>query len=490
LRYIAAYDLGTSGLKLSLIDDFGHAHTCQYAPYSLLECSSAFAEQNPTDYWNAVCVTTKRMLEQGSIAASDISAVVFCTQWKAIIPTDAQGNALANAIIWLDHRALEQAQRLNVMLGTSVYIGSDYLSKIMWLKENRPDIWERTACVMDAGCYLKYKACGTITCDLTSHFTRSFSALEQRQIDDVMRLADISADKFPPLVSPEDIVGFISRRAARETGLAEGTPVMGGCGDIPAITLGIGAAYPGSAHIYMGSSGWFAATCSCDSFWPGTRLSNLAKDTSIRFHGLESVGLSARWIADVLYGDYGRPVETSGIRRMQQEIERIAAGSDGLFALPSLRGENPPLSANVYASFVNLRACHTRAHIARAMLESICFYMRLFRDDYEAWSGMRLHEIAVCGGCADNPDWMRMMSDVLGTTIRVPVENGFTGARGGALFALKGLGADVDPARWTQRVDSFIEYRPDLNRAKEYERLYPKFRLVLGSMTALHQTLN
>lgn len=490
MRFIAAYDLGTSGLKLSVIDERGHARASRYAPYPLLERAARFAEQDPADYWKAVCGTTRSMLGSGCVAARDIAAVIFCAQWKAVIPTDAQGDALANGIIWLDHRAGEQARRLNAMLGESAYNGSDYLPKIMWLKENRPDIWERTACVMDAGCYLKFRASGAVACDLTSHFTRSFDAAEQRRLDEVMRLAGIPADRFPPLASPEDIVGRVSRSAAKETGLAEGTPVMGGCGDIPAIALGAGAARPGSTHIYMGSSGWFAATCARDDCWPGTRVSNLTKDANIRFQGLESVGLCARWISETLYRGGGRSAGAGGIERMQEEIRRVAAGSDGLYALPSLRGENPPLPEEIGAAFVNLRAHHTRAHMARAMLESVCCCMRLYRDDYEAWSGTRPGEIVACGGCADNPVWMQTMADVLDATVRVPAENGFTGARGGALFALRGLGVQADAAGWTQCGGASAAYRPDPGRAEEYARLYPKFRAVLESMGALHRVLN
>jgi len=186
--------------------------------------------------------------------------MAFGTQWKGIIPLDSRGQVLHNAIIWLDGRAKRQAEKLNARLQADTFTERDYWARLMWVREERGDIYDRTETFLEVNAFLKFRATGVRAVDLTNDFIHSLDPDIQRDYQRVLAAAEIDTGKFPPLVMPTEKVGGLTPEAAAALGLVENIPVFGGCGDIPAIAIGAGCSAPGSAHIYLGSSGWLAVS--------------------------------------------------------------------------------------------------------------------------------------------------------------------------------------------------------------------------------------
>ena len=254
--YIVSYDLGTSGVKIALVDLEGNLISSETVGYSLLIPQHGWAEQDPNEFWGAVCKGTKQVVANENMKPEAIAGIAFGTQWKGIIPLDHDDNVLHNAIIWLDGRAEKQAKKLNTRMHTDTFTERDYWARLMWVKEELPETYEKTANFLEVNAFLKFKATGVKAVDLTNDFIHNLEPEIQKYYNRVLTSAELDPDKFPPLVMPAERVGELTAEAAEKLGLCEKTPVFGGCGDIPAIAIGAGCSSIGSAHIYLGSSGW------------------------------------------------------------------------------------------------------------------------------------------------------------------------------------------------------------------------------------------
>lgn len=477
MPYIAAFDLGTSGLKLSMIDGDGRLRGSWYAAYPVTVPGLGMAEQDAGCYWEAVCRTSGQMWEGGGVRREEVAAVIFAAQWKGIIPIDSRGAVLRRSILWLDHRAGEEAEELNRLVGERYFSAGDYLPKVLWLVRHEPDCLERCEKLLDAGSYLKYRAAGTLTWDLTSHFTRSPVREEQALWDRALEYIGVPGTLFPPVAGSGETVGGVTAAAAAETGFLAGTPIMGGCGDIPAITAGVGPVTPGQAHIYLGSSGWFAAVGEAGSPIRDARKSAFSEQYSIYFRGLEAAGLTAQWLRERLYAGCAGAKE-----QMEAEIRRTPPGSSGLLGIPSLYGESAPFGSALTGSWVGLRGCHTRGDLARSMLEGICCYLRFHRDFFEQAGCRHLSAIRVCGGCANSGAWMQMLADLLEIPVEVPEENEYIGALGAAKIAWQGLRHRVP-----ENAPRAAVYLPAAENTWRYRQVYEKhssLRRVLEAVQA------
>lgn len=488
--YIASYDFGTSSVKAVLVDFQGKVMSSSTAGYSLLEPHADWAEQNPAEYWDAVCKATKQVLSSAAASPEEVKGVVFGTQWKGIIPLDANDNVLYNAIIWLDGRAGEQAAKLNSRMNTSEFCNKDYWPKLMWVKEELSEIYEKTACFLEINAFLKFKATGKKAVDLTNHFTRSIDAKLQTYYDKVISAAELDPDKFPPLVMPADMVGGLTAKAAGELGLLEGTAVFGGCGDIPAIAIGSGCSSRDSVHIYLGSSGWLGTVVPERSEGVGELYQSLDKGKELMIYALQSSGMSFNWVIEQFYHVEKEILKDDIFKYVNKEIEDIEPGSLNMIATPWLHGERPPLSENAKTVFFNVTNLHNRRHFVNAMMEGICFHLRWKIEIYTKETGKDIRSIRVVGGSASSEHWMQIMADILQIPVEIPANARHAGAIGTAYCALIGLG----------RYESFEEadkfaavektYLPRKQYANRYDLLFKAFKQIYPTMEDMFKLLN
>ena len=228
-QYVLAYDLGTSGVKGALVDFDGvliAATTVDYPRYTPRE---GWAEQDPEDYWKGVCAVTEKVLERANVTPDQIKGIAFGTLWKGIIPI-AEGRALRRSILWLDGRAADQAERINARFPQSNYSGYDYWPKLMWLRENEPELIEKAEMILEVNSFLKWKATDVAAIDISNSFLRSFDGGLDAYYQDLMEFIGISREKIPGYVDATQPVGCVTPKAAGELGVLPGTPVFGGSG--------------------------------------------------------------------------------------------------------------------------------------------------------------------------------------------------------------------------------------------------------------------
>jgi xylulokinase len=455
----------------------------------LLTPQAGWAEQDPQAYWQAVCTSTKQVLKQVGISPKEIKGIAFGTQWKGIIPLDSQDKVLHNNIIWLDSRATKQAETLNKKLNLNIFMGNDYWPKLMWVKDELPEIYQKTKTFLEVNAFLKFKATGKKTVDLTNNFINTTDKDLQTFFTQIVTAADLDLDKFPPLVMTTEKVGGISSKAAGEMGLLEGTPVFGGCGDIPAITIGSGCCEDDDAHIYMGSSGWMGTITkrgtTADDFYL-----TFEKDKDIRLDGLKSAGMALNWAIDQFYHAEKEAMKAEIYEFVNKEIEDVPAGSLNMIATPWIYGGFPPVPPTARSVFLNVTNLHDRRHIVNAVLEGICYQMRWIIEIYHQKIGKTIKSIRIVGGCASSDHWMQMMANVLQIPVEIPENSSHAGAIGTAYCAFIGLGLCNDFKEVKQKIKVKQTFVPQKEHTKTYDELFEIYKAICPTMVNLFNSMN
>ena len=240
MGYLLAHDVGTSGNKAVLVDTHGGVHATAFASYPIHYPRPDWAEQDPENWWDAVVSTTRQVMQQSGVDPRQILGIAHATQLLGIVPMGAGGSPLRRAIIWMDGRAPAQAERImRKFLGRHVFSlvagaelsGKDGLPKLLWLKENEPQVYHGMTCFLDVNGYLTYRATGRQVFDWSCASAVGFDLSKKDWLRGIIRYMGLDPDKFPALVRSIDQVGGLTGEAARQCGLLEGTPVFGGGGD-------------------------------------------------------------------------------------------------------------------------------------------------------------------------------------------------------------------------------------------------------------------
>ena len=487
--YILAYDFGTSGAKCALVSLQGqllYAATAGYPLYT--DTGEGHAEQDPADYWAAACRTAADVLTGAGIAPEDIAGIAFGTLWKGIIPIDAEGNVLRRSILWLDRRAGAQAQRINEHFGASSYGASDYWPKLLWLREHEPHIIEKAAHILEVNAFLKYKATGQLAVDISNNYVHSFDPKTDAFYERLFAFMDIPREKFPGYVPASRQVGTVTEQAAKELGLVPGIPVFAGNNDIQGVTVGAGRSAIGDVHAYFGSSGWIGFVVPHRQKFTSSPF-DTTKDVFMA--GMKSVGLSQNWVARNLYAEEYSRLGDDVFRLMDKDVAQICPGAEGVLATSWLYGENPPhADLTMGASFLNLKHYHTRAHMARAMLEGICFHLK-----QQMLYACRIEDCPVppvihaVGGGACSDVWMQILADVLNIPVRVPENPRHAGAVGTACCAMIGLGLWEDYETLAKTLPMGKTFIPDPAAVAVYEKTFAVYEQLYQALKPIYTQL-
>src|SRR5581483_1835306 len=266
-RYLLAHDLGTSGNKATLFTDEGRFVASQTVGYATRFFNGNWAEQDPRDWWRAVCESTRVLLAQ--VPASEVAAVTLSGQMMGCTPVDRDGRALRPSILYCDQRATAEAETLLDRISLPEFyaivghrVSASYtLEKLMWLRTHEPEIFRQTFKTLCAKDYVNGRLTGRLVTDFSdASGTNAFDLTSFRWSEKILGLAGLDPGLFPEAVDSATIIGEVTAAAARETGLRAGTPVAAGGGDGSCAGVGVGCISPGSAYNYLGSSSWIALT--------------------------------------------------------------------------------------------------------------------------------------------------------------------------------------------------------------------------------------
>jgi xylulokinase len=503
MGYLLAHDVGTSGNKAVLVGTDGSVCASAFAPYPVHYPRPDWAQQEPEDWWAATVSTTRQVMQQSGISPSEILGIAHTTQLLGIVPMGADGCPLRPAIIWLDARAPEQAERImRKFMGRRIFAaiagaelsGKDGLAKLLWLKENEPDVYQKMTCFLDVNGYLIYRATGQQVYDWSCASAVGFDLQKKDWLRWIIRYIGLDQAKFPTLVRSVDPVGGLTAQAAREYGLLEGTPIFGGGGDAQGAAVGSGATGEGEGHIYLGTSGWVGVITRKN---PTGRhgvacVQSVDPGKALLFAEMETAGACLKWIADEFYrAERADPSVPNVYTLMDQQVQEVPPGSDSLICTPWMYGERSPVSDTwLRATFFNLSANHSREHLLRAVYEGVAYNLRWIIEIVEKEFGFPLPVLRVIGGGARGAPWMQIIADVTGRQVESVAHPQEAGAVGIALTVAVGLGLYPDFEALSKVVRVEGEFEPQACNAECYEDLYRTYRRLYGCLRGLYREVN
>lgn len=500
MALVLAFDVGTSGCKAILVNEEGKLQGTAFEPYPTHYPRPLWAEQNPEDWWQAVCATTRHLLDQQQVSPSQISGIAFSTQMVNLLPVDKEGNPLRPCISWLDGRAEEEAEQVMRKVGGRAIFaalvgvaitGKDVLPKYLWLKKNEPHIYQQAAALMDCSGYLLARATGRLVAEWTvSSVTGVFNLKTKSWDTTLMRFLGLDTSKFPELVLPFEQVGGLTRRAAQEMGLLEGTPVFGGAGDAMTAAVGSGAVGEGEGHLCLGTSGFVGIVTGKRVV--GKRgiptIQSADPQMLLLIAETETAGACLKWAAREFF-----QCEPDGetFARMDREVSRIEAGSARLLFTPWMYGERTPIAdERLRAAFINLGANHSYAHLLRAVYEGVGYNIRWIVENIEELYGFRPNPLRTMGGGAKGLPWVQIVADITGRALECVAEPQQTTSLGAAYLAMVGL-------KWLPSIEAVKKLvqvthtvRPQESTRAVYDELYAIFKQIYPQLKGIYHRLN
>jgi xylulokinase len=451
---VLGYDFGTSAVKAALFARDGTIVATAQAAYPLLLPQPGWAEQAPDDWWAAMQTATRQLL--AAAAPARVDGIGISAQMGGVIPVDASGRALANALVWLDTRSAPEARALmgGPLLGYSPLrlarwlrltggapslSGKDAISKIAWLRRHRPELWPKLHKLLDVKDYLLHRCTGRfVTTFDSAHLTWLFDARRKNWSPALLRTLGLDRALLPDIAGATEIVGRLGAEAAGALGLREGTPVAGGAGDVCAAALGAGNWSDGSLHLYLGTSAWLAARL------PRSRLDPLTSIGSLRFAGgegyiliatQENAGAALRWgqgLLGLAPGDFAG---------LEAAASRVQPHQMLPMFFPWLAGERVPVDdERIRGGFANLSLDSGREEIAFALYEGVALNLRWAMASFDRLSGRAGQRLRLVGGGGRSVFWAQMMANVLDREVELAQMPDHCGSLGAAMTAAVAAG--------------------------------------------------
>jgi len=488
-------DVGTGGSRAVLIDRNGHiiaAKTVEHAAFASPQ--TGWAEQDPQDWWRASSAAIRAVVEDDRVNVDEISGLGLSGQMHGSVLLDRHERVLRPALIWCDQRTELQCRRLTDSVGASRLIELTCnpaltgftLPKLLWVRDNEPDIWSQVRSVLLPKDYVRLRLTGDKATDVAdASGTLLLNVAKRSWSTEMLAATDLDEAILPKLFESQEITGVLSSEAADETGLLPGIPVVAGAGDQAAGAVGVGIVQPGSVSATIGTSGVVFAATNQPALDPKGRVHTFCHAVPSRWHVMgvtQGAGLSLRWFKDqfgVIDGD-GDPYD-----HLSNEAASTSPGANGLLWAPYLMGERTPhLDPNARAALVGITASHTRAHVVRAILEGVAFSLR---DSFEILKemGVPAQSVRLAGGGARSALWRQIQADIYGQAVEI-VEAEEGAAYGVALLAGVGVKAwaSVDEA-CAAVVKTKARVAPDVKSAELMDRHYKAFRALYPALRSV-----
>jgi xylulokinase len=479
--YYLGIDSSTTATKAILIDGNGKILGVAASEYAYETPHPLWSEQDPQLWWTAAVASIRQVVNEAGVDPAKVAGIGLTGQMHGLVILDEDGQVLRPAILWNDQRTQRQCDSIREVIGKTEFIqitGNDALTgftapKILWVRDEEPQIYEKIRHVLLPKDYLRFKLTGDYAVDRAGGSGTVLFNLKKRDwSDDLIQQLGMQRDWFPPTFEGTEVTGSLSKAAADETGLRADIPVFGGGGDQSAAAVGTGAVEEGILSISLGTSGVVFATADSPFIEEQGRLHAFCHAVPGKWH-LMGVMLSAagslRWFRETFCP------ELSYDEIVARAIQ-TPKGSQGLLFMPYLTGERTPYPDPLArGGFVGATVRHTFADFARSVLEGVAFGLR---DSYELMRSAGLGQIdhvRITGGGARNPNWLQIIADILDTSI-FTVDSKEGAAFGAAVLAASGAGAFPSVEETCQTVIHRVgEVKPSQDAAK-YNELYARYR--------------
>lgn len=474
---IIAHDLGTTGNKASLHTDDGRLLSAVTVGYPAHFADGGVAEQDPEDWWNAVVQATRDLISRSDIDPGQVTGMAISGQMMGAVLLDSAYRPVRPAIIWADTRSSAQTSALESVIGQGrAYsllghrLNPTYsLEKIMWVRDNEPDVFARVAHFCVAKDFVIHRLTGRLATDRSdASATNAYDQGRGSWSPDMLAAAGLDPALFPEVLESTAIVGELTADAASATGLNRGTRVVMGGGDGPIAAVGAGIVAPeDGAYVCLGTSSWISFASNTPVYDPLMRtmtFDNVVPGSYVPTATMQAGGAALAWINELLSPD----PSGASLSALVADASTAGASTSGLYFLPYLLGERSPYwNPDAAGAFLGIGRHHGRAAMTRAVLEGVAFNLltciHAFRE-----SGATVDRIDAIGGGAASDVWLQILADVWGVPVRRRSIVEEANSLGAAVTAAVGLGLvdDFGAARGLSEVTA--EFSPDASRHSDY----------------------
>lgn len=486
MKYLLGIDFGGGSSKAVLIDERGNICAGSTAEYPTLYPSDGACEQSPDDWISALRLNISRLFEEVGVNPSDILCIAVDSATHTAVLCDKDYKPLRPAIHWTDSRSRKQAEHLRENYGDKIFNIAFHrpdtiwtLPQLIWLRENEPEIFGRIQHIFFEKDYIRYKLTDVWCTDyIEAEGSMLFDCGSLQWSDFLCGIAGIDKNVLPPVVSPADIIGSITEKAAAETGLASGTPVICGTTDTCMEIFASGAVNRGDTTVKLATAGRICVIT--DKAYPDRNLvnySHIQKGLWYPGTATKAAASSYRWYRDTFGGSY---------KELDKGAENIPIGCGGLIFHPYINGELTPYAdPALCGSFTGVRATHTKAHFTRAVLEGVCYSLLDSKTALDE-IGIDYNKTAtLIGGGAKGKLWRQMTADVLGITLKTTESS--DSSLGSAMLAGIAAGVFKDPPdavlKCVREKEIIV---PVPENTEKYRKLFEEYKKIHDALAPIY----
>ncbi len=489
--YYIGVDLGTSAVKLLLMEADGSIKNIVSKEYPLSFPNPGWSEQSPEDWWNAVVAGIKELTD--GFDASNVAGISFGGQMHGLVILDQDDNVIRPAILWNDGRTTKETNYLNDVIGkdklsqytANIAFAGFTAPKILWVKENEPENFAKIAKIMLPKDYIAYKMTGVHSCDYSDASGMLLMDVKNKcWSKEMMEICSVNEEQLPKLFESYEITGALTEAAAAELGLTTTCKIAAGAGDNAAAAVGTGTVGDGGCNISLGTSGTIFISSKEFGVDKFNALHSFAHaDGNYHLMGcMLSAASCNKWWMDDIIGTKDYPAE-------QKPITDDKLGENNVYYLPYLMGERSPHNnPDARALFIGMSMDSTRADMTQAVLEGVAFAIR---DSFEVAKdlGINITETKICGGGAKSPLWRKIIANVLGIKVNI-IESEEGPGLGGAMLAAVACGEYASVEEAAAKIVKVIDcVEPDAALTAKYDAKYAKFKEIYPTVKNLYDTL-
>ncbi|CDN44318.1 MULTISPECIES: xylulokinase [unclassified Paenibacillus] len=491
-EYVIGIDLGTSSVKALLVDREGNVAAEASREYPLHSPKAGWSEQDPEQWVEGTLAVLRELGASDALRDGVVEGISFSGQMHGLVLLDKDNRPLRPAILWNDTRTTAQCREIEAKLGGKLLdiarnpaLEGFTLPKLLWVREQEPEIFGQAALFLLPKDYVRYRLCGTLHMDYSDAAgTLLLNVPERAWSAEILEAFGLEASLCPPLAESSEQTGALLPKLAEEAGLRGSLAVFAGGADNACGAIGAGILQEGEALCSIGTSGVMLSYESDRGRDYGGKVhffNHGEKDAYYSMGVTLAAGYSMSWFRRLMGG---LPYE-----ELLEGADQVPAGAGGLLFAPYLAGERTPhADAAIRASFIGLDGSHGRSHMARAVMEGITFSLNETLHMYRE-AGKEMSAVISIGGGARNPLWLQIQADIF----RVPVTalaNEQGPGMGAAMLAAAGCGWYGDlrecAAAFVRRGRT---YEPNAAAADVYEQLFPVYQQVYGATRSLSEAL-
>ena len=496
MKYVLGIDLGTSATKTVLFDEKGNVVCSASREYPLYQPKNGWAEQEPADWYNAGIETIAEVVKNSGVAKEDIVSLGISGQMHGLVMLDENGGVLRPSIIWCDQRTAKECDELTekltreklIEITANPALTGFTASKILWVKNNEPEIFEKCRHILLPKDYLRFKLTGDFATEVSDASGMQLLDVPNRCWSQVMIDAlGIKEEYLPKVYESPEVTGRINAETAAKTGLSTETLVVGGAGDNAAAAVGMGVVEEGRAFTTIGTSGVVFAHTDAPVIDKGGRVHTFCCAVPGKWHVMgvtQGAGLSLQWFKRELCE------EGANYDIMTAQADKIPVGCDRLVYLPYLMGERTPhLDPDCRGVFFGISAMHTRAHFIRAVLEGVSYSLY---DCICVLKGMNISpdQMLVCGGGGKSAFWRQMLCDIFAVPVRT-AKSSEGPALGVAVLAAVGAGIYPSVEEACKVMVSYNDSvsSPDGEKTEQYMKYHQIYKKLYSDLKDTYKDL-